>query len=56
MLRELDAVLQQPETSVAEFVPLFLRHTHTKLDEIEADIRQFREHMARQRAAAAARS
>jgi len=40
LLATLDQELQKPGCKFSTFVPLFIRHAHTKLDEIEQDIRR----------------
>lgn len=46
ILASLDQELQKPGCKFSTFVPLFLRHAHTKLDEIEQDIRRVQQRIA----------
>ncbi len=41
ILQELQELLQQSTTSIATFVPVFLRKAHQKIDEIDNDKKEF---------------
>ena len=41
ILQELHELLQQSTTSIATFVPVFLRKAHQKIDEIDNDKKEF---------------
>jgi len=42
LLAELEAKMADSSTTFSSFVPMFLRHAHTKLDEIRSDIQNYR--------------